>query len=239
MNIQYCRYKGFKLQVLSFDNKTVNTITSDWHTGNELRMNCEDRDRFTKSIPIEQVECIWEFADHYDFESINILHGKLQELPNSINYDKFDSTLIKNGEYASYNGSIYKSISGYNNEIGFKLRCNVSQKCPEFFIMEKPGEYYKCVLSSKIDFAFQSLTFCDFNKKEFVITEQNQEGQLLIEPYSRELYPDHILAEIGFDRINTKLMKWVNPDDLNKIWTRTEPVHNFSKYRPNEQRIKN
>ena len=238
MSLQFCRYKGFKLQVLSFDNQMVNAITSDWHTGNELRMNCEDRDRFTRSIPLDQIECIWEFENSSDYGTLRILYGKLEQSPYPIKFDKFDSSFIRNGEYAFHKGDVYKSISGYNNEIVFNLKCNIKNKCLDSFIMEKPGEYYKQVPSSEIDFAFQSLTYCIHQNKEFVVSEQNETGELLIEPYSTELYPEHILMEIGFDVINTKLMKWVNPDDLNKIWTRTEPVHNFSKYRPNEEIIK-
>jgi hypothetical protein len=44
--LKYCRYKGYKLQVLNIHNNVANTVTGDYETGKNLNMECQDRDRF-------------------------------------------------------------------------------------------------------------------------------------------------------------------------------------------------
>ena len=232
--IKYCRFKGFKLQVLNIQNEIANLITSDWATGKLLNMEFQDRDRIVMNLPINQLECIWEFGNGWRYDTIHILQGEIKSLDYPNQYDHYDSDYIHNGEFASYRGTIYRSISGYPHSQVFNLLCYSPESQELGFIMEKPGLYYKCVSPDSVSFAYKSLTYCTYNELEFVVAKK-ENNKILIEPYSAELYEKTLLTELGFELINTKMMKWINPEVLESVWVKTEPLFDFKNYKKIEK----
>jgi hypothetical protein len=149
--------------------------------------------------------------------------------------DLLNSDFIINGEFAKYKDKIFRSLSGYGHNYLFKLMSVDGRNQYIGFIMEKPGIFYKCVNPNEIEFAFISNTLCTYKDKEFYVVDANKKGQILIEPFDRNTYLENELIEMGFEVINTKQAKWVLPNQTNKIWTRTEPIHDFDRFLNNDK----
>lgn len=230
--IKYCRYKGYLLQVQSETFDKINVVTSDWGTGTILKLICHDRDHFTEVLNKNDVECIFTvvLSDNF-YDSINIEYGNIIAKNYENVKDNLFSEFAINGEFAKYKGEIFRSYSGYNHKYWFKLVTNNSVFQDIGFIMEKPGVFNKCVNPNEIDFAFESQTLCNYNGKEFYVVDADSEGKILLEPYDRDLYLESELLEMGLETINTKLGKWVNPKNTDKIWTKTKKIFDFEKYK--------
>jgi hypothetical protein len=220
------------LQVLNETFEKLNVVTADWETGKELNLICEDRDRFTAAIPKTEVECIWTFGDSGSFyDSIEIEYGKIVVDKFEKQVDKWNTNFICIGEFAKYKGRIFRSYSGYTHSYWFKLTSNDETTQEMGFIMEKPGVFNKCVDRKEIEFAFASDCLCYYKSKEFYVVDADVQKQILIEPYDRDLYLEKELLRMNFEVINTKLAKWIEHVETDKIWTKTKPVFNFDKYK--------
>lgn len=154
---KYCRYKNYTLQVHKEIGDIVDVVTSEWHIGKALNLVCHDRDFFTKEIPKNEIDCIWTVesgGDYYD--NIHVEFGQLKAIDYEKRIDLLNSDYIKNGEFAHYKGNIYRSFTGYNHSVWFKLSSNDEKTEDIGFIMEEPGLFCKCLNPDKIDFAFES-----------------------------------------------------------------------------------
>ena len=230
---KYCRFRNYILQIQNETFENINVVTSDSTVGKNLELICLDRDHFIKEIPKKEIDCIWTMESFYD--TIEIEFGTMIVNEFDKQLDLRNSDYIINGEFAKYKNHIFKSISGHRNDYWFKLM-SVNGSSQEIgFIMERPGEFYKCVNQDQIEFAFSSSTFCNYKYREFCVIDANIEGQILIEPFDINFYSENELLEMGFEEINTKLAKWVLPIQTNKIWTKTFPIHNFARFLSNDK----
>lgn len=213
------------------DDEWVETYTTAWHVGKVLEMICLDRDWFVMKIPKNQLDCIWTIpSDSNFYDSIRVTFGEITVENSEKILDRWNSKFIKNHEFAFYNGHIFRSFSGYNHHHWFKLSSNDLKTQELGFIMEEPGIFNKCVSPQKIDFAFESQTYCTYNDLEFIVIDSSLDNKLLIEPFDRTTYPDKVLLEMCFEIINTKFAKWVEPKMLDTIWTKTGPIHDFDEF---------
>lgn len=232
---KYCRYKNYILQVQTETLDNIYVVTSDWETGKKLDLVCHDRDHFTKEIPKKEIDCIWTVESNGNFyDTIKVEFGNIQVSEFEEKFDLLNSNHIISGEFAKYKDKIFRSLSGYGHSYWFKLSSVDGSDQKIGFIMEKPGIFYKCVNPVDIEFAFISVTQCLYQDKEFYVVDSNKLGQILIEPFDRNIYLENDLMEMGFEVINTKLAKWVLPNQTNKIWTKTQPIHDFYRFLNND-----
>lgn len=233
---KYCRYRNYKLQVQTEALDKINVITEDWETGKNLDLICHDRDFFTKEISKSEIDCIWTVESGGNFyDTINVEFGNLKVSEFERQFDLLNSDFIVNGEFAKYKSKIFRSLTGYGHDHWFKLMSIDGSDQDIGFIIEKPGIFYKCLNPNDIEYAFISNTLCFYQDKEFYVVDADKNGLLLIEPYDRNIYLENELLENGFEVINTKLAKWVLPNQTNKIWTKTQPIHDFDRFFNNDK----
>lgn len=217
------------------DGEMVKTNTTSMHIGKALNMTCRDRDWFVMDIPKNQLEAIWTLsAEEYTYDTISVEFGQIKVKNSTSVFDNYFNEFIENGEFACYNGKIYKSISGVNHKKYFLLVSYDKDSQAEGFIMEEPNKFYNQVNPSHIEFAFQSRTWCMYEEKEFVVVESSNDNRLRIQPWSRETYPESELKNLGFEN----LLKWIEPKDTSSIWTVTEKIHDFDRFENKNKRIK-
>lgn len=232
---KYCRYKGYKLSVDNDLGELLQTSTTDFSIGKYLNMICRDRDWFVMDIPKTDIDVIWTISsERYTYDTIEVEFGDLIVTDCDLKYDIYFNDLIINGEFASYKGVVYKSISGVNHNLYFKLNSLDIDSQRNGFIMEAPGIYYKQVNPKQIDFAFQSRTWCRYKNRDFVVIESPNGTTLKIQPWSRDSYSDKELIEMKFK----DLSKWIDVSEAESIWTITEKVFDFDRFENNDKRLK-
>lgn len=233
---KYCRYKDYILQVQNETLDKINIVTNDWETGKKLDLICHDRDHYTKEISKEEIDCIWTVESKaFLYDTIEVEFGNLKVSEYEKQFDLLNSDFIVNGEFAKYQGKIFRSLSGYNHNYLFKLMSVDGSNQELGFILEKPGIFYKCVSPNDIEFGFISSTLCLYQDKEFYVIDANKNGQILIEPFGRNTYFESELIEMDFEVINTKLAKWVLPSQTSKIWIKTQTIHDFDRFLNNDK----
>lgn len=232
---KYCRYKGYKLSVENDSGELLHTNTTELYIGKNLGMTQRDRDWFVMDIPQTDIEVIWTISsEKYTYDTIVVEFGELIVNDCDIKYDRYFNDFIMDGEFASYNGKIYKSISGVNHKLYFKLISLDIDSQKDGFIMEDPGKFYNQVHPDKIDFAFQSRTWCKFKNRDFVVVESPHGTSIKIQPWSRDSYSENELIELGFENLS----KWIDDSETDSIWTKTEKVFDFDRFVNNDKKLK-
>ncbi|MBN2484751.1 MAG: hypothetical protein JXB34_02135 [Bacteroidales bacterium] len=232
---KYCRYKGYKLSVDNDFEDLIQTSTTELYIGEYLGMTRRDRDWFVMDILKTKIDAIWTISSEaYTYDTIEVEFGKIIVNDCEIKYDKYFNDLIMKGEFASYRGVLYKSISGVNHNYYFKLISLDIDSQENGFIMEDPGRFYKQVNPKQIDFAFQSMTWCKYMNRDFVVVESPMGTTIKIQPWSRESYSENELIEMGFENLS----KWIDASEAESIWTKTEKVFDFDRFENKDKKLK-
>jgi len=240
---KFCRYKGFKFLIEKEEQEGVFQVgTSDDTACGLFNMETFERGVYMMRIKEHDCECIWTEPNRITLvENVNVIKGELFVKPEEIQciVNPMFNENIENGEFAFYSGQLFQSISGYNHFYIFRLMSYDFKSQYLGFIMEKPGVFFKNVLPNQIDFAYNSLTYCQYMNNTFVISYSRKSGnELLLEPYSADDFQNDFLVSLGFEMIDKYLKKWVNSKELTKIWTKREKIHDFERFIDSDKMLK-
>jgi len=233
--IRFCRYKGFKFQIIGVTDDSYKLVSCSSDSGRLLGLKQIDKITYMTDVLKTEIEAIWTLQEKkHSYDSIEVEYGNIIVNDCELRYDRFYNDLIMDGEFASYNGEIYKSISGVNHNLYFTLLSLDIGSQNLGFIMEEPGKFYKQVNSEQVDFAFQSRTWCNYANRDFVVIESPKGTTIKIQPWSRDSYSESELNGLGFENLS----KWIDASEADSIWTKTEKVFDFDRFENNDKQLK-
>lgn len=225
MNKTYCRVKGYRCGVIKQLDKKLRVIIFHYDKSFPLKVECVDRFMYEAWVDISDVDCIWV---EDGFDNIRVLKGELKVKKDEVPpiEDIHDTKYCKRHGYAMFNGKKYINYAGINNDFHYLLGSYNIDSQEDGFIMERPGWFMRKVPAEKIEYAFESYTWCIYNGLKFGVTESSGD-YITIEPYSRYDYPDKVLEDLGFYIKNTKYTKVLHANELENIWVENKPHPNF------------
>ena len=231
----FCRVKEYKLSVLKNENTMIRVGSANYEACKALNMDIVERGIYEKWISVDDADCIWR-EESYGFRGGEYFSGEIEVIKGTVkvkaedvtkSFDKFDTKFCKRGSFAIYNGGVYRSYDGVNNNVLYHLASYDIESQDQGFILDSPGRFSKMVSANEVSFSYESHTWCEYCGKKFSITEG--EGDIvLLEPYSRDDYSTMELGSLGFCLFKTRWVKKVSADDLSSIWVIEKPHNRFT-----------